>query len=297
MSHPLPASPADKLALGTSRLGVPAGAGPRPGPPADELARALLQAARESRLALVDTAPTESERLLGQAWPFPSPFRVIAKTLPLAEGLDRVEARARRSLERMGLPRGEALLVSSAADLVGAEGRALWARLEKLKADGFYRRIGFCARMEDGPALIARRFTPDIVQIPCSLLDQRPVREGVLDSLAEQGIEIHLRSVFLKGLLFAPHDRLAAAAPGAGQPLSRIRRTLAEAGVDPMQAALGFALGRPEAAAVIVGASSAAELRAVVAAACAPQPDLDWSALALDDPAVLSDARRVSSAA
>ncbi len=286
------ASPADKLALGTSRLG-----GPRPGMPADELVRALLQAAKESRVGLVDTAPAESERLLGQAWPFPSPFRVIAKTLPLADGLDRVEARARRSLERMGLPRGEALLVSSAADLVGAEGRALWARLERLKAEGYYRRIGFCARMEDGPALMARRYGPDIVQIPCSLLDQRPVREGVLEALAEQGVEVHLRSVFLKGLLFAPHDRLADAAPGAGQVLSRIRRTLAEAGADPMQAALGFALNRPEASAVVVGAGSAAELRAVVAAACAPLPDLDWSALALDDPAVLSGARRVSSAA
>lgn len=290
------ASPADKLVLGAGRL-HPSATGPRPARPMDEIARALLLAAKESRVGVVDTAPNESERVLGQAWPFPSPFRVMVKTVPGSEGLDRVEARARRSLERMGLPRGEALLVSAGAELAGAEGRALWDRLERLKGEGLYRRIGFCARMEDGPALIARRFAPDIVQVPCSLLDQRPVREGVLDALAAQGVEVHLRSVFLKGLLFAPHDRLPSHAPEVGQALSRIRRTLAEAAADPMQAALGFALSRPEVAAVVVGAGSAAELRAVVAAACAPQPDLDWDALALDDPSPLAGPVPISSAA
>ena len=99
--------------------------------------RHLLQTAGDAGVGLVATRPEgDVERLLGQAWPFPSPFRVTARTVPLADGLDRVEARARRSLERMGLPRGDAVLVQNAADLAGAEGRALWDRLEALKARG-----------------------------------------------------------------------------------------------------------------------------------------------------------------
>ena len=63
----------------------------------------------------------------------------------------------------------------------------------------------------------------------------------------------------------------------------------------PLQAALGFALSRPEATSVIVGVATAPELQAVVAAAMSPPPDLDWDEMALDDPVAL-DPRRWAAA-
>jgi aryl-alcohol dehydrogenase-like predicted oxidoreductase len=62
---------------------------------------------------------------------------------------------------------------------------------------------------------------------------------------------------------------------------------IAEGRSDPLQAALGFALSRPEARHVIVGVASAAELQAVIAASASPPPDLDWDEMALEDPAAL----------
>ena len=88
-------------------------------------------------------------------------------------------------------------------------------------------------------------------------------------------------------------DRLVQAGPR----LSRIRRMLAEAGADPLQAALSFALDRPEATAVIVGVASAAELRAVIAASHQPSPRLDWAALSLNDTTALDPRRWISTAA
>ena len=206
----------------------------------------------------------------------------MTKTLRAAEGLDRLESRARRSLERLGLARADALIVDCADDLLGPDGRQLWARLEKLKAEGLFRRIGVSAQGSDAPALIARRFRPDLIQLPCSLLDQRLVRDGVLATIAGLGVEVQIRSVFLNGLLFMPREQLPPALADAGPRLSRIRRLLAESGADPLQAALAFARSLPEVSVVIVGVGSAAELRAVLAAAHAPTPDLDWSQLALD---------------
>ena len=126
-------SPAAKLALAvvteperTQSFGggaIPVGA-------REEAMRALLQTAADAGVGRISTRPAgDGERLLGQAWPFPSPFAVSVRTVCLSEGLDRVEARARRSLERMGLPRGDVLLCSAAGDLAGAEGRALWDRM------------------------------------------------------------------------------------------------------------------------------------------------------------------------
>ncbi|KAK0351015.1 hypothetical protein LTR94_026681, partial [Friedmanniomyces endolithicus] len=166
----------------------------------EEAMRFLLQTGSDAGVKMIATKPEgDAERLLGQAWPFPSPFQVTVRTVSLSEGLDRVEARARRSLERMGLPRGEALLVNNASDLAGAEGRALWDRMRALKDRGLFRSIGFCAVVEDGPALLARRLEADVVQISCNLLDQRAAQEGVLDELKSLDVQVHLASVFAGG--------------------------------------------------------------------------------------------------
>jgi len=143
----------------------------------------------------------------------------------------------------------------------------------------------------DDPVGVARRFKPDLLQAPASLLDQRLLLDGSLMAVREMGIEVHLRSIFLNGLLFLPPDRVPAQLKGAAGRLSRARRMIAEGRSDPLQAALGFALSRPEADAVIVGASSAAELSAVIAAASSPPPDLDWDEMAIDDPIALDPDR------
>ncbi|KPF79388.1 aldo/keto reductase [Brevundimonas sp. AAP58] len=267
----------------------PERATPAPVGAREDAMRSLLQTAADAGVTRVATRPQgDQERLLGQAWPFPSPFSVSVRAVAVSEGLDRVEARARRSLERMGLPRGDVLLVSGAGDLAGAEGRALWERLQALKDRGLYRRVGFLATMEDGPVLLARRFQPDVVQIPCNILDQRPVADGVLSDLAGLGVDVHVSSVFARGLLFANRETLPIHLSAYGVALSRTRRRLAEARVDPMQAALAFCLNLPPVAAVIASVASAAEMRAVLAAAHAPSPDLDWSSLALEEPAALT---------
>lgn len=258
--------------------------------------RALLTTAADGGIRHIEARPGDVERVLGQSWPFPSPFGVSVRTLPASEGIARVEARARQSLERMGLPRGDTLIVGQATDLLGAEGGALWARLEGLKAAGLYRRIGFRARMSDGPLLLARRFNPDVVQVPASLLDQRAIRTGLVESLATLGIEVQLCSVFHGGAIFAPSERLLVRPSEADMAMSRLRRRLAEARLDPMQATLAFALNQPGVAKVVVGAASAAELRALMAAACASAPDLDWSAFAAEDMTSDSDDSIVSAA-
>ncbi|OYW40862.1 MAG: aldo/keto reductase, partial [Brevundimonas sp. 12-68-7] len=198
-------SPVAKLALAV--VTEPERALPVPSGAREDAMRSLLQTAADAGVRLVACRPQgDQERLLGQAWPFPSPFSVSVRAVALSEGLDRVEARARRSLERMGLPRGDVLLASGAGDLAGAEGRALWDRMQALKDRGLYRRIGFLTTMEDGPTLLARRFQPDVVQIPCNILDQRAVSEGVLSDLAGLGVDVHVSSVFARGLLFATRE-------------------------------------------------------------------------------------------
>ena len=188
-------------------------------------------------------------------------------------------------------------LASAAIGSLGAEGRALWDRLLALKDRGLYRRIGFCATIEDGPALLARRFQPDVVQLGCNLLDQRAQHTGVLAELAALEVDIHAASVFADGLLFMSGEALPLEMHRHAPTLSRIRRRLAEARVDPMQATLAYAMGLPEVSAVVASIASAAELRAVIAATHAATPDLDWATMQLEPANSAAGARRINSAA
>jgi len=250
----------------------------------EEMVRHILQTAADAGVQTIATKPDgEAERLLGLGWPFPTPFKVTVRTVPLVDGVDRAEMRARRSLEHMGLPRGDTVLVQAATDLVGEEGRALWARLQNLKERGLFRRVGFIASVDDGPVVLARRFQPDVIQLACNVLDQRAHRSGVIEQLAQMGVAVHLSSVFARGLLFASIETLSGDAARLAPRLSRVRRRMAEACVDPMQAALAYALGLDGVENVIAKVNSPAQLRAIIAASHAPCPDVDWKAFALDD--------------
>ena len=290
--HPL----VSKLGLGTAQFGLD-GAAARGRPPEAEVSD-LLGLAGKAGVGVLDTgaASGHGEAVIGAVMPRPSPFKVSIKAARGERGPAYVEAEARASLARLGLTRADAIIVQAAGDLFSTYGLAMWERLKALKALGLFAKIGISAYASDDPAGLARRFLPDIIQAPASLLDQRLLTDGSLMTVRDLGVEVHLRSIFLNGLLFRPPPgRVPPELRAAQARLSRARRMIAEGRSDPLQAALGFALSRPEASAVIVGVATAAELSAVIAAAASPPPDLDWDDMALEDPEAL-DPRRWAAA-
>jgi len=285
-----------KLGLAAAQFGLDGmGASPRARSPQIET-RDILNIAARAQLSVLDVSGVYggAETVLGDLMPRPVPFRVTLSAVRADRGPDFVENEARASLRRLGIERADAIIVSSPSELFGPHGAALWDRLARMKDQGLFAKIGVAAHASDDPVGVARRFKPDILQAPASLLDQRLLADGSLSRIAGMGIEVQLRSIFLNGLLFLPPDRVPAQLKGASGRLSRVRRMIAEGRSDPLQAALGFALSRPEASAVLVGATTAAELSAVVAAASSPPPDLDWDDMAIDDPVALDPRRWVA---
>ena len=271
-----------KLGLGTVQFGQAYGVSNQRGQVVPAEAAAILARAQKAGINILDTAANYGEAETVLAKLDTTPFRIVTKTISAQQGVERVVARARVSAESL---KADTLLVHAAADLENAE---LWPALQRLKADGVFRRIGISTYVADNPAALAARFRPDVMQLPFSLLDQRLLRDGTLARLKGLGVEIHARSLFLQGLMLMPPESLPANLSAAAPHMLALRRRLAEAGTTPLQAALGFVLSRPEIGIGLVGVTAKDELDEILAAAAPPLPALDWPACALDDERILT---------
>jgi aryl-alcohol dehydrogenase-like predicted oxidoreductase len=211
---------------------------------------------------------------------------------PEALGPDQIEGRLTMARDRLR----PSIVFDALIDggrLLAADGDALWAAALTASDSGSCGAVGIAVEPGGDALGLARRFKPKLIQLSVSLLDQRLILSGALAEIAAGGAKVHLRTSLLHGLLFLPREGLPPALAEAGPQVSRVRRQIAEAGADPLQAALAFALDRPEASHVIVEAGSAGEVRALLAAGAAPSPALDWPALALDHPAALDAEARL----
>lgn len=275
---------ARRLGIGTVQFGQAYGVSNMRGQVPLAEARTILARAARAGVGLLDTAANygDAEQVLAQA--DTSAFRIVTKTISVSHGVEAVIARARRSIVALG--RVDLLLVHAVSDLLGAQGEELWTALRRLRDEGAVGGIGISAYVADDPAALARRFRPDAMQVPFSLLDQRLLRDGSLARLKELDVEVHARSVFLQGLLFLenPPENLRAAAPL----LKDVRDRIMAAGTTPLAAALGYVLSRPEVAVAVTGVTSLKELEEILAAAAAPVPALDWPSFALTDARLLT---------
>lgn len=281
-----------RIGLGTAQFGLAYGISNQSGRVDDAEAARILRRAVEAGIGVVDTAPAygDAERVVAAGLPAQASVPVVTKTLRLAEGLDRVVARARESRALLG--RAPDLIVHSAGDLAGAPGDDLWAALRELRAEGICRRIGFSAYVEDDVLALAGRFRPEIVQVPCSLADQRLVMDGTLARLAASGVDIHIRSIFLQGLLLMEPGKLPGGLARVAPWLDATRRKAAGLGLSMLEASLGFAASLPGHAMLILGVTGMREFEDILAIASRSLlPDADWPGWRLNDEAALSPAR------
>ncbi|WP_225770237.1 aldo/keto reductase [Inquilinus sp. Marseille-Q2685] len=268
------------LGLGTAQFGLDYGiANDRGLCPPGEVA-AILETAAASGIGVLDTAPAygTAEQVLGEVLPAAHRFRIVTKTPHLA-GLRHADdigravhdafAASRTKLRRDRLA---GLLTHNANDLLRPGGPGLWAAMEDLKRAGEVERIGASVYSAGQLAAVLARYPLDIVQLPWNAVDGR-IGPPLLAAMAERGIELHARSVFLQGLLLAPPAHAARVSPEAEALVGRWRGAVAAAGTEPLAAALGAVIGRPEIGTALVGVTRPEELAGILrAVAAAPPP-------------------------
>jgi len=198
-------------------------------------------------------------------------WRVVSKLPPLPGGCSNVEAWVDEalagSLQRFGIARLYGLLLHRSADLLGAHGKELFCALLRAKESGKVRKIGVSVYDPKELQIVASRFEIDLVQVPYNVFDRRIQESGWLGRLRQSAIEVHVRSVFLQGLLLMPKIMRPKEFSRWEHLFARWDDWLRETNTSALSSCLHFSLSQPEIDRVIVGVDSTNHLREILAAA------------------------------
>ncbi len=257
-----------RLALGTAQFGLPYGVTNVGGRVTPQEITAILNEARASGIDMLDTAAVygNSEQVLGEAgveW-----FQVVSKLPPMPETVHDVkpwvEEHVHASLQKLGVSKLKALLLHKPAQLLEKRGAEIVTALSAVKKAGLTEKVGYSMYDPTEWSRYRKLMKPDVVQVPVNSIDQRWKVSGALQEMAEVGIEIHVRSVFMQGLLLAPPK----AAENYFLPWAHVfetwRKHVQQSGRSAAACALAFARSVPGVHRLVVGVTTVTELKELV---------------------------------
>ncbi|MCE9935315.1 aldo/keto reductase [Aeromonas salmonicida] len=275
-----------RLALGTVQFGLDYGISNRAGEVADTELDAILSLARKLGMDTLDTAQAygQAEARLGMC--NTADFQVITK---LAPGIDATDLTSylESSLQQLVRPSVEGLLLHRSQDA----SPALFERLADLQHQGKVGKVGVSIYSPEELALwLTQGYPLELVQLPANLLDQRFLRSGWLDQLQAMGCEIHVRSLFLQGLLLMEPTLRPAYFDVFSEPLARLDGWRPH--LSALHKALALIPALPQVSRFVVGVCHAHELAAIASAYTHlhPAQNADLAALACDEPALINPA-------
>lgn len=278
----------NRLALGTVQFGMPYGIANKAGQVSREEAGAILDYAAAAGIDTLDTAIAygQSEERLGEIGV--KQWRIISKLPAMPEPCHDVSSWVQKSvsesLGRLGINRLGGLLLHRPQQLLGQNGHALYAALEDLKQRGIVEKIGISIYDPQELEALMPIYRFDLVQAPFNVLDRRLITSNWLARLKQAGTEVHVRSVFLQGLLLMD----ASNRPKRFQKWQKLwdiwHEWLTASQLSPLQASLGFALAQAEIDRVIVGVDTVHQLQDILAAAGgrAPMPPIELNCEDID---------------
>jgi aryl-alcohol dehydrogenase-like predicted oxidoreductase len=252
----------NRIVLGGAQLGLPYGILNGGETLSREEVARILDTAVDHGIDSIDTAIAygHSESIIGEI--SQNRFKIISKLPPLPVDISNVSewvySQVQGSLSRLKCTSLDALLLHRPQDLTGAQGVELYAAIESLMAEKMIHRFGVSIYSPDDLEGIIDTFEIHVVQAPLNVFDRRIL--GVTNQLSALDIEVHVRSVFLQGVLIAsPQDR-----PHRFEPWSEhfalFDEWVRSSGVSAMACCMGFALQQPGIAKLVIGTTSAESL-------------------------------------
>ena len=256
-----------KLALGTVQFGITYGIANNSGQVQPREVSKILEFANSSAIHTLDTAIAygESEAVLGKQ--DLSDFSLITKlpAVPIdtSDVVSWANHQLQCSLQRLNITAVDGLLLHRPAQLLEKFGGALYRQLENFKQQGLVKRIGISIYEPEELDLLCKYFHFDLIQAPFNIIDNRLYETGWLKRLSDMGTALHVRSVFMQGLLLMSEPQRPKKFSRWDGLWKAWDQWLKETQQTPLQACLRHALAVPEIEKVVVGVDSVTQLQQI----------------------------------
>ena len=257
-----------KIALGTVQFGINYGIANTNGQVDKLEAKDILAYAMSYGIDTIDTAIAygSSEQCLGEIGV--DGYQVITKLPEIPDDYGNlkiwVEKHVKRSLDTLGVETLSGLLLHRPNQLLDTDKKDFWSILLQLKSDGIVKKIGFSIYTPDELDKLWNSFKPDLVQAPYNILDRRLETSGWLQRMSEENVEIHIRSIFLQGLLLMNKGSRPEKFNKWLTLWSNWENWLRENDSTPVQAAVSFALSDNRISRVVVGVDSLKQFKDII---------------------------------
>jgi aryl-alcohol dehydrogenase-like predicted oxidoreductase len=208
----------------------------------------------------------ESESILGQILQDSVDFHIITKSIPIRKDqidnsdLELIKAVFKESLRKLKRDKVYAFLIHHADDLLVPGGDRIYRYLQTLKGEGLVEKIGVSVYPKDDIGRLLSLYDIDIVQLPLNVLDQRLLLDGTISDLKSRQIEIHVRSLFLQGLILMPFNELPSYFAPVVPILRKYHQFLHDSNLTSLEGAYYFAQKVPQIDAIVIGVNNCPQL-------------------------------------
>ena|SRR3990167_5921972 len=252
-----------EIALGTAQFGLNYGiAGRGEVVPRKEVYQ-ILERAWDLGIRRIDTAPVYGTIEKGLKTLLKKyPFKVVSKIPFVPVHLDKDDIahfilnnirRSQNNLEDSL----DILLFHRSDDLFTEHANFIWEVASKALKN-LNIRLGVSCYSPDELRNLCKRFPIQVSQVPGNAFDQRlKLSHGI------PNVEIHLRSVFLQGILLLSTDQISVKLPKAKEALKNWRAWCEENNLSPLQGALNFVKFHPDISYCVIGVDRLSQLEEI----------------------------------
>ena len=259
-----------QLILGTVQFGLDYGITNSSGEIPDQVVQQMLVFAEEHDIRIFDTAADygNSQYRLGQLAPIGNSNRYVTKfSLPTDGSSPTQENVYSDSMKLLQVEKLHGVLFHKLEDLRDSR---LEKTLEILRAGrdaGILSKIGVSIYNRADLELALEVF-PDLnlLQLPANVLDMNLLESDEVHKLKSRGVEIHVRSVFLQGLLLTSPSQLSDFFEPLKPALIKLQNVAAKTGRSVLELVLAKIRHHSSVDAVLVGATTLGELTEITSA-------------------------------
>lgn len=251
-----------RLVLGTAQLGMDYGIANRTGQPDIQTVRDIVRTAWEGGIHYFDTAQAygESERILGEVLSdlgISKQAQVITKLNPNINHSNKNDLAdaVRKSLETIKVDRLYGLMLHR-EDFLDLFETGLADTLKDFIAQGFVENIGISLYSSARAAEALETDIIGILQVPANICDHRFYNAGIFNLAERKGVHIHIRSIFLQGLLLMDNHKLPAKMQYVTPIVVKVAKLCRELNITRQELTLGYIRKKYPHAFVVIGAET-----------------------------------------